>query len=108
VKHLLLALLLSFPFCSNGQNELIGKTFLLMDVEAINDSKVKLPYSVMGKYTLLGLAYSKMAEEELMDWFEPFFKKFVLKTRGLLQGFGHEVNVFFIPRLPISMLLGVP
>src|SRR6185295_8610476 len=52
---------------------------------------------VQGKYTLLGLAYSKKSEDELNSWFEPVFSKFIQKTKGLMSGMGYDVNVYFIP-----------
>lgn len=90
-------MILCISTCLKGQNDLIGKLFPTMEVETINDLKVKLPDSVAGKYTLLGLAYSKKAEDDLLTWFEPIFNKFVNKPEGVLKGFGHDVNVFFIP-----------
>ncbi len=68
-----------------------------MDAETVEDKKVNLPGDVKGKYTLLGLAYSKKSEDELNTWFEPVFSKFVQKTTGLMAGMGYDVNVFFVP-----------
>lgn len=68
-----------------------------MDAETAEDKKVKLPDDVKGKYTLLGLAYSKKSEDELNTWFEPVFSKFVQKTTGLMAGMGYDVNVYFVP-----------
>jgi hypothetical protein len=97
MKHLFFASFLLTATQSIGQTTLIGKVFPDMEVETINDVKIKLPDSVKGKFTLLGLAYSKKAEDELATWFEPIFQKFVLKPTGLMKGLGHEVNVFFVP-----------
>jgi hypothetical protein len=68
-----------------------------MEAETVEDKKVKLPDDVKGKYTLLGLAYSKKSEDELNSWFQPVFEKFVQKTTGLMSGFGYDVNVYFVP-----------
>ena len=97
MKYILILFSISFVNSLKAQNELIGKVFPSMEVETINDEKLKLPDSVNGKYTLLGLAYSKKAEDELSTWFQPIFHKFVDKPQGLFKGFGHEVNVFFVP-----------
>jgi len=56
-----------------------------------------LPDAVKGKYTLLGLAYSKKSEDELTTWFQPVFEKFIQKNKGLFEGFGYDVNVYFVP-----------
>lgn len=81
-----------------GMAQVVGKTFPKMEAETVEDKKVILPNDVKGKYTLLGLAYSKKAEDELNSWFSPVFEKFVRKdTGGLFEGMGYDVNVFFVP-----------
>ena len=77
--------------------QVVGKVFPDMVAETVEDRKVTLPTDVKGKFTLLGLAYSKKSEDELRTWFEPIFTKFVQKPEGLLAGMGYDVNVFFIP-----------
>lgn len=77
--------------------QVIGKTFPLMEAETVEDKKVILPDQAKGKYTLLGLAYSKKSEDQLNTWFEPIFYKFVQKAEGLLAGMGYDVNVYFVP-----------
>lgn len=68
-----------------------------MEAETVEDKKVKLPESTKGKFTLLGLAYSKKSEDELNTWFTPVFEKFIQKTNGLMAGMGYDVNVYFVP-----------
>jgi hypothetical protein len=63
----------------------------------VGDRKVTLPDDVKGKYTLIGMAYSKKSEDELNSWFGPVFEKFIQKSNGLLSGFGYDVNVYFVP-----------
>ncbi|NBP70628.1 MAG: hypothetical protein EBU52_18060 [Cytophagia bacterium] len=95
-RTLILSLLLLASGFSMAQ--VIGKTFPNMDAETVEDKKVKLPGDVKGKYTLLGLAYSKKAEDELNTWFSPVFEKFVRKNTGsLFDNMGYDVNVYFIP-----------
>jgi ATP10 protein len=77
--------------------QVTGKMFPAMVVETVEDKKVNLPQDVKGKYTLLGLAYSKKSEDELNSWFQPVFEKYIQKTKGLLSGFTYDVNVYFIP-----------
>jgi len=77
--------------------QVVGKMFPPMEAESVEDKKVKLPDDVKGKYTLLGLAYSKKSEDELNSWFQPVFEKFIQKTNGLMSGFGYDVNVYFVP-----------
>jgi hypothetical protein len=74
-----------------------GKMFPDMVAETVEDKKVNLPTDTKGKYTLLGLAYSKKSEDELNSWFQPVFDTFIQKTTGLMSGMGYDVNVYFIP-----------
>jgi len=82
---------------ATAQAQVIGKMFPPMTAETVEDVKVTLPDDTKGKYTLLGLAYSKKSEDELNTWFEPVFSKFVQKTTGLMAGMGYDVNVYFVP-----------
>ncbi len=77
--------------------QVIGTVFPEMETETVEDQKVVLPNDVKGKYTLVGLAYSKKSEDELNGWFQPVFTKFIQKNKGLFESFGYDVNVFFIP-----------
>jgi hypothetical protein len=94
-KSLLLVSLCLMAFISSAQ--VVGKMFPLMEAETVEDKKVKLPNDVSGKYTLIGMAYSKKSEDELNTWFQPVFEKFVQKTTGLLAGLTYDVNVYFVP-----------
>lgn len=77
--------------------QVVGKMFPDMEAETVEDKKVKLPADIKGKYSLVGLAYSKKSEDELNSWFQPVFEKFVQKSTGLMSGFGYDVNVYFVP-----------
>jgi hypothetical protein len=77
--------------------QVIGTMFPSMEAETVEDKKVILPDNVKGKYTLLGLAYSKKSEDELNSWFQPVFQKFIQKNKGLFENFGYDVNVYFVP-----------
>ncbi len=77
--------------------QVVGKMFPEMVAENVEDKKVTLPKDVEGKYTLIGLAYSKKSEDELNSWFQPVFQKFIQKSTGLMSGFGYDVTVYFVP-----------
>jgi hypothetical protein len=96
MKHWVIVVLAFFANAVHGQ--VVGKMFPNMEAQTVDDKTVVLPKDVMnGKYTLLGLAYSKKSEDELNSWFEPVFSKFISKPTGLLAGMGYDVNVFFVP-----------
>jgi hypothetical protein len=77
--------------------QIIGNPFPDMEAETVEDKKVNLPTDTKGKYTLLGLAYSKKSEDELNTWFSPVYNKFIKKATGLMAGMGYDVNVYFVP-----------
>jgi hypothetical protein len=79
------------------QAQVIGKMFPDMEAETMEDKKVMLPVDTKGKYTLIGLAYSKKSEDDLNGWFSPVYNKFVRKATGMLEGMGYDVNVYFVP-----------
>lgn len=80
-----------------GWSQVVGKSFPSMTAENVDGNKVNLPTDVKGKYTLLGLAYSKKSEGELNTWFTPVFNKFIQKTNGIMASFDYNVNVYFVP-----------
>jgi hypothetical protein len=96
MKQLFVVLLFS-AFVVNFSSAQIGKTFPALEAETAEDKKVKLPGDVSGKYTLIGMAYSKKSEDELNSWFQPVFEKFIQKTKGIMSGFTYDVNVYFVP-----------
>ena len=90
-------LMFCFVLCNGVFAQVTGKMFPDMEAETVEDKKVKLPLDIKGKYTLLGLAYSKKSEDDLNSWFQPVFEKYIQKTTGLMSGFGYDVNVYFVP-----------
>lgn len=97
MKHFILSILVLVCCIVMVKGQVTGKTFPDMEAETVEDKKVKLPAEVKGKYTLIGLAYSKKSEDDLNSWFQPVFEKFIQKTNGLMSGFGYDVNVYFVP-----------
>ena len=97
MKKPLITLLILLCASSLIHGQVTGKVFPSMTAETVDDKKVLLPESVKGKYTLIGLAYSKKSEGELNSWFQPVFSKFIQKTNGLFAGFAYDVNVYFVP-----------
>jgi hypothetical protein len=97
MKKLFSSITVYIVFISALNAQVVGKVFPNMDAETVDDKKVNLPLAVKGKFTLLGLAYSKKSEDELNTWFQPIFQKFIQKNKGLFEDFGYDVNVYFIP-----------
>jgi hypothetical protein len=97
MKNLLRIVVLLLASQTLSQAQVIGKIFPDMVAETIEDKKVMLPTDTKGKYTLVGLAYSKKSEDDLNGWFSPVYNKFVRKADGMLAGMGYDVNVYFVP-----------
>lgn len=97
MKVFLTAITCLFLFSGVVMAQVIGTTFPAMTAETVDDKKVELPGSVKGKYTLIGLAYSKKSESELNTWFQPVFGKFIQKSNGIFSGFTYDVYVYFVP-----------
>ncbi len=93
----LLTIIILLASINLTQAQVIGKIFPAMDAETVEDKKVSLPADTKGKYTLVGLAYSKKSEDDLNGWFSPVYNKFVRKAEGMLAGMGYDVNVYFVP-----------
>lgn len=78
-----------------------GQTFPEMHTATADGHKVALPADTRGKFTLLGLAFSKKSEGDLNTWMEPVFWKFIHKPEGKMdQLFGassYDVNAYFVP-----------
>lgn len=97
MKSIFLLLIVFLVGATQSLSQVIGKPFPYMEAETVEDQVVRLPAEVAGKFTLVGLAYSKKSEDELNSWFQPVFEKFIQKNKGLFESFGHDVNVYFIP-----------
>lgn len=88
---------LSFALCYAASAQVVGNKFPELEAETVEDTVVKLPEDATGKYTLLGLAYSKKSEDDLNTWFSPVYNKFIRENTGLFSSFSYDVNVYFIP-----------
>lgn len=88
-------LIVCSAFFAAGQ--VVGTVFPALEAETVEDKTVVLPDDTKGKYTLVGMAYSRKSEDELNTWFQPVFQKFIQKGTGIMAGFGYDVNVYFVP-----------
>lgn len=94
-----LGLLAAFGLLFQFAHAQMGQQFPKLDGETVTNTRVKLPADVKGKYTLLGLAFSKQSEDELESWFQPTYERFMRdkKEAGLFADFAYDVNLYFIP-----------
>lgn len=90
------ALLLCTAFLVQAQK---GKAFPKMACKNLDEKEVVLPLKGTGKYTLLGLAYSKKSEQALQTWYKPIYSKFIAvpPKNSLLADEPYDVNLYFVP-----------
>ncbi len=77
--------------------QVTGKPFPELTAETVEDLEVSLPQDTKGKYSVIGLAYSKKSEDDLNTWFSPIYNKFIREATGLFSSFQYDVNVYFVP-----------
>lgn len=73
----------------------IGDAFPDLPGELLTGENITLPSDKQDKLTLVGMAYSKGAEDILKSWYTPMYDKFVLK-RGMFDHL-YDVNFLFVP-----------
>ena len=72
--------------------------FPRMETKKLDEQTVILPEQTKGKYTLLGLAYSKEAELELVTWYQPVYETFIFKDKGgAFEVESYDVHLYFVP-----------
>lgn len=72
-----------------------GIQFPELEGETLEGEEITLPDDTRGKVTLVGMAYSKKAEDALKSWYQPMYDKFVLK-RGMFDQ-NYDANLYFVP-----------
>lgn len=94
-----LVMLAAFGLMFQAAHAQMGQIFPKLAGETVTNTKVQLPADAKGKYTLLGLAFSKKSEDELETWFQPAYERFMRdsKEAGLFADFAYDVNLYFIP-----------
>lgn len=71
--------------------------FPQMEVTNLNNEVVNIPRDTNGKYTLIGMAYSKKSEDELITWFNPVYQNFIHESsEPSLFDADYDVNIYFI------------
>ena len=84
--------------CSLTCHSQVGEMFPKMEAESLTNKFVNLPKDIKGKYSLVGLAYAKKAEEDLKGWFEPAYNQFIYKNPNPGPfDFSFDINCYFIP-----------
>jgi hypothetical protein len=82
--------------------EVVGTMFPQMTCENYNGKEINLPTDTKGKYTLLAMAFSTAAENDLKTWINPIYNKFIVKVDASEADvfdvhIDYDVNLYFIP-----------
>lgn len=74
----------------------MGKPFPHLDSKKLSGQLFSLPDSVKGKYTIIGIAFSKKAEESLKTWYQPAYQTFIQKKKTMFATEVYDVNTYFV------------
>ena len=74
-------------------NGVEGKMFPDISGTTLTEKKVSIPGDTKGRSTIIALAFSQDAEQELKTWADPAFDKFIARTELM----SYDVNLYFIP-----------
>lgn len=76
----------------------IGDIFPAMEAESLTNDFVNIPEDIKGKYSIIGLAYSKKSEQDLKSWYSPAYNTFIYKPeKPSVFASNYDVHVFFVP-----------
>ena len=69
-----LLLFIAIPFTISAQE---GIPFPSIEVNDLNEKSLVIPDDTKGKFTLVGIAFSEDAQEDLYTWSQPVFSEFL-------------------------------
>lgn len=77
----------------------VGNSFPSIEGETVDGQEIRIPEGTKGRYTLVGMAFSKKSDDELKSWFNPVYTRFLQDSgnAGLFADFAYDVNVYFVP-----------
>ncbi|MCD6068437.1 MAG: hypothetical protein K0S33_3263 [Bacteroidetes bacterium] len=79
-----------------------GKPFPDLTGETFAGKTVNLPKDTKGKFSLIGVCFSKDAEDDLKGWLNPVYNAFVMKkdtTQFMSMAENYDAHFYFIPML---------
>ncbi|WP_020533707.1 hypothetical protein [Flexithrix dorotheae] len=96
-----IGLVISIIFLSFQSFAQRGKVFPQITGETLSDKSMTLPSDTRGKYTLVGMAYSKKSDNLLKQWFSPLHQTFIDPPKNDLfpDDDGYDVNMYFVALL---------
>jgi hypothetical protein len=102
MKKIALLILVTIVTTSFKPPGVIGTMFPVMQCENYNGKMVNLPADTKGKFTLLGMAFSNGAEDDLKTWINPIYNKFIGKVDGSKAdafdvSVDYDIHLYFVP-----------
>lgn len=73
-----------------------GAAFPNFPVQKLSGQNFSLPDSVKGKFSIIGIAFSKKAEESLLTWYTPAYQTFIQKKKTMFAADVYDVNTYFV------------
>ena len=73
-----------------------GSAFPNFPTKKLSGQTFVLPDSVKGKYSIIGIAFSKKAEESLLTWYQPAYQTFIQKKKTMFASEVYNVNTYFL------------
>lgn len=75
----------------------IGKEFPNLEGQTVDGVAISLPKAVKGKYSIIGLASSLNAQNDLNTWLQPMYDNFIRKSeKGQLFDDSYDVYTYFV------------
>ena len=95
MKKFILFVLIASSLTCHSQ---VGNPFPTMEAESLTNKLVTLPADLSGKFSIIGLAYTKASENDLKTWFEPVYNQFIYKPeKPSVFDFSYDVHYYFVP-----------
>jgi hypothetical protein len=95
MKKLIVFILLSVAACVTAFAQK-GSAFPNFPAKKLSGQTFVLPDSVKGKYSIIGIAFSKKAEESLLTWYQPAYQTFIQKKKTMFASEVYNVNTYFV------------
>ena len=106
MKKIILSILViaAITMAFKSTKGVIGSIFPAMECENYNGKIVNLPADTKGKFTVIGVAFSSAAENDLKTWVNPIYNKFIgkvdhSKADVFDAGVEYDINLYFVPML---------
>lgn len=81
-----------------------GKQFPDMQAETFTEKPLNLPADTKGKFTIIGMCFSKDAEADIQTWLNPLYNAYVVKHEGdeaMGVGATADVNFYLMPKFSL-------